>query len=412
MMNSPSEKAEKLVKRLKRRPILLIGILAFTAVIVNVVLFVYIQYIAEVRSAQHFIEAQRKIVSSDIEKYLEDDNAFGIFTLITRLTEAVPHLDNIAVYNSDGLYMADGKVDRDTITPDSNNIIFRLPITDKLGKHIGTMEFFISRMSIMKGIITNISGLALLNLLIIVAGLLTGLYLSQRMTKPISDFSKLHEENKQKHETRMENLSFGLAQELAEPIEAINRIVDSLERQGYRHAEIMSIRSETFRLGERIDEFVEYSLPVKITTTEMTLTELGDYIRRKASRYIQKNLITAVHYAEDAKVGVDRTKIGKIVTVLLSNSLDAGAKNAIIHLHIVKKGMEIVYEDDGGGLAGVDMTKIFQPYYTTKDDGSGLGLAVCAAIAEAMSAEITAESGEDGGAKFRVIIPCEVKDLA
>lgn len=411
-MNSPSEKAEKLVKRLKRRPILLIGILAFTAVIVNVVLFVYIQYIAEVRSAQHFIEAQRKIVSSDIEKYLEDDNAFGIFTLITRLTEAVPHLDNIAVYNSDGLYMADGKVDRDTITPDSNNIIFRLPITDKLGKHIGTMEFFISRMSIMKGIITNISGLALLNLLIIVAGLLTGLYLSQRMTKPISDFSKLHEENKQKHETRMENLSFGLAQELAEPIEAINRIVDSLERQGYRHAEIMSIRSETFRLGERIDEFVEYSLPVKITTTEMTLTELGDYIRRKASRYIQKNLITAVHYAEDAKVGVDRTKIGKIVTVLLSNSLDAGAKNAIIHLHIVKKGMEIVYEDDGGGLAGVDMTKIFQPYYTTKDDGSGLGLAVCAAIAEAMSAEITAESGEDGGAKFRVIIPCEVKDLA
>jgi signal transduction histidine kinase len=231
------------------------------------------------------------------------------------------------------------------------------------------------------------------------------------MTKPISDFSKLHEENKQKHDTRMENLSFGLAQELAEPIEEINRIVDSLERQGHRHADIMSIRSETFRLGERIDEFVEYSLPVKITTTEMSLAELGDYIRRKAARYIQKNLITAVHYADDIKVGVDRSKIGKIVTVLLSNSLDAGAKNAVIHLNIVKKGVEIVYEDDGKGFGDADMEKIFQPYYTTKADGSGLGLAVCAAIADAMSAEITAENGENGGAKFCVVIPCEVKDL-
>jgi len=410
-MNSPSEKAERLVKRLKRRPILLIGFLAVTAVMVNIVLFVYIQYIAEVRSAKHFIEAQQKIVSDDLEKYLSEENAFGIFTLITRLTDAVPHLDNIAVYNANGLYMADGKVDRDSITPDANNIIFRLPVTDKVGTHIGTMEFFISRTSIVKGIVTNISGLVLLNLLIIVSGLLTGLYLSQRMTKPISDFSRLHEENRQKHETRMENLSFGLAQELAEPIEEINRIVDSLERQGVRHGEIMSIRSETFRLGERIGEFVEYSLPVRITTTDITIAELGDDIRRKSARYVQKNLITAVHYADDVRVRVDRFKIGKIITVLLSNSLDAGAKNAVIHLNIVKKGVEIIYEDDGSGFGDADMDKLFLPYYTTKEDGSGLGLAVCAAIAEAMSAEITAMHGEEGGAKFRIMIPCEVSEL-
>jgi len=409
-MNSPSEKAERLVKRLKRRPILLIGLLALTAVMVNIVLFVYIQYIAEVRSSQHFIEAQQKIVSADLEKYLAEDNAFGIFTLITRLTDAVPHLDNIAVYNSEGLYMADGKVDRDSITPDANNIIFRVPVTDKVGKHIGTMEFFISRVSIVKGIVTNISGLALLNLLIIVSGLLTGLYLSQRMTKPISDFSKLHEENKQKHETRMENLSFGLAQELAEPIEEINRIVDSLERQGVRHGEIMSIRNETFKLAERIGEFVEYSLPVRITTSKITLAELGDDIRRKASRYVQKNLITAVHYADDVSVGLDRSKISKVITVLLSNSLDAGAKNAVIHLNVVKKGVEIVYEDDGKGFGDADMEKLFLPYYTTKADGSGLGLAVCAAIADAMSAEITAMPGEEGGARFRIMIPCEVSE--
>ncbi|MGE4267409.1 MAG: ATP-binding protein [Deferribacterales bacterium] len=411
-MISPSEKAERLVKRLKRRPILLIGLLALTAVMVNVVLFVYIQYIAEVNSAKQFIEAQRKIVSSDLEKYLEDDNSFGIFTLITRLTDAVPHLDNIAVYNSDGLYMADGKVDRDSITPDADNIVFRIPLTDKLGKHIGTMEFFISRVSIVKVIVTNISSLILLNMLIIVSGLLTGLYLSQRMTKPISDYSKLHEENRQKHETRMENLSFGLAQELAEPIDEINRIVDSLERQGYRHADIMSIRNETFKLGERIGEFVEYSLPVRITASNVTLAELGDCIRRKASRYIQKNLITAVHYTEDVKVNVDRSKICKIVTVLLSNSLDAGAKNAVIHLNVVKKGIELIYNDDGKGFGDADMDKIFQPYYTTKADGSGLGLAVCAAIAEAMTAEITVSDGEEGGARFRIVIPCEVNDLA
>ncbi|TCK59995.1 sensor histidine kinase [Seleniivibrio woodruffii] len=410
-MHSPSEKAERLVKRLKRRPILLIGFLAITAVMVNIVLFVYIQYIAEVRSTKHFLEAQQKIISSDVIKYLDDDNSFGIFTLITRLTSAVPHLDNIAVYNSKGLYMADGRVERDTITPDSSNIVFRMPIVDAAGEHLGTMEFFVSRTSIVAGIVKNISALALLNLLIIVAGLLTGVYLSQRMTKPIADFSKLQEENKQKHETRMENLTFGLAQELAEPIEEINRLTDTLERQGVRNQEIMSIRSETFKLAERIGEFVEYSMPVKVAISEMTLSELADFIRAKSARYIRKNLITAVHCPEDVSVSIDKTKFGKIIAILQTNSLDAGAKNAVITLSVVKKGIEAVYEDDGTGFGDADMDKLFLPYYTTKSDGSGLGLAVCAVLAEAMGAEISASNGDTAGVKFRIVIPSEVKEL-
>jgi signal transduction histidine kinase len=68
-------------------------------------------------------------------------------------------------------------------------------------------------------------------------------------------------------------------------------------------------------------------------------------------------------------------------------------------------------QDDGVGIPAEGLSKIFEPFYTTKAQGMGLGLAICHGIVERHKGRIWAESGGDGaaaGATFYVRLPVAV----
>ena len=66
-------------------------------------------------------------------------------------------------------------------------------------------------------------------------------------------------------------------------------------------------------------------------------------------------------------------------------------------------------EDTGSGIATGDLSKIFNPYYTTKGKGTGLGLAIVHKIVEAHQARIKVESELGKGSTFILLIPCHSK---
>jgi PAS domain S-box-containing protein len=108
----------------------------------------------------------------------------------------------------------------------------------------------------------------------------------------------------------------------------------------------------------------------------------------------------------------DRVQLQQVVLNLLVNAFDA-VKDCPVHDRqvIVRVEREIArmlkatVRDRGTGLSGDTLDKIFQPFYTTRRDGLGMGLAICRSIVEAHGGRLWAENNPDRGATFCFTIP-------
>lgn len=109
-----------------------------------------------------------------------------------------------------------------------------------------------------------------------------------------------------------------------------------------------------------------------------------------------------------------RDRLSQVVFNLAMNAIDATAKNGEIHLEAELDGSNLALRvrDDGRGVADADLDKLFQPYYTTKPQGTGLGLFVSRQIIEEMGGTLTYRSQADQGAEFVIVLPKERLETA
>ncbi len=107
---------------------------------------------------------------------------------------------------------------------------------------------------------------------------------------------------------------------------------------------------------------------------------------------------------------VDRVQIQQVLLNLLRNGLDAmraaPRRDLTVNLGPAADGLVMVsVADTGSGIDAETMTKLFQPFMTTKKDGMGVGLSICRTIVEAHGGAIWAETNPEGGATFRFTLP-------
>jgi C4-dicarboxylate-specific signal transduction histidine kinase len=108
----------------------------------------------------------------------------------------------------------------------------------------------------------------------------------------------------------------------------------------------------------------------------------------------------------------DRVQLQQVVLNLVNNAAEAMAdvstrtRDLVVCTdRTVDDGVAITVEDSGPGLSGADATKLFQPFYSTKQDGTGMGLSICRTIVELHGGTIAAASRSPYGAIFRVNLP-------
>jgi two-component system, NtrC family, sensor histidine kinase HydH len=104
---------------------------------------------------------------------------------------------------------------------------------------------------------------------------------------------------------------------------------------------------------------------------------------------------------------LDRARMQQVLVNLLRNARDACAKSAEVELWVgIEGGSALVFEvrDRGEGLAAGDAARIFEPFYSRRSQGAGLGLAIARRIVEEHGGRIEAASREGGGAVFRVVL--------
>jgi signal transduction histidine kinase len=111
-------------------------------------------------------------------------------------------------------------------------------------------------------------------------------------------------------------------------------------------------------------------------------------------------------------VNADRIELQQVLLNLISNSIDAmdpvepGSRQIVISTARASDGMlKVAISDNGVGLDGVDMRRMFTLSYTTKPRGTGVGLSISRAIVEAHGGLLWAEPNDGGGATFLFTIP-------
>jgi len=137
------------------------------------------------------------------------------------------------------------------------------------------------------------------------------------------------------------------------------------------------------------------------------------------------NVSCEFNLSEDVAVEIDENQISQVVNNLIINAKQAMPNGGLIKItsqvaelteesgHNLEPGkyIKISIEDEGVGIAGENITKIFDPYYTTKEKGSGLGLATSYSIIQKHDGLITVSSKLGEGTEFVIHLPCISKHL-
>lgn len=112
-----------------------------------------------------------------------------------------------------------------------------------------------------------------------------------------------------------------------------------------------------------------------------------------------------------ARVQVDGPQVKQVLLNLVRNAIEAageshpGAGRVAIAVDPAPDGVSISVDDDGPGVPPESRQLVFTPFHTTKERGTGLGLAVAYAIVQLHGGALSVEDGPLGGARFRVILP-------
>jgi two-component system sensor histidine kinase HydH len=104
---------------------------------------------------------------------------------------------------------------------------------------------------------------------------------------------------------------------------------------------------------------------------------------------------------------LDRPRMESVLVNLLRNALAATPEGAEVELYVGARGEQLVYEvrDRGEGIAPGDEERIFEPFFTRRAKGTGLGLAVARRVVEGHGGTIVVERRDGGGTCFRVELP-------
>ena len=205
-------------------------------------------------------------------------------------------------------------------------------------------------------------------------------------------------------------LASGLAHEIRNPLASISGSVQLLledEKVSNEDRHLMNIVvKEADRLSLLLSDFLNFARPSVLQLEKIDMSALVDELIVLVNASGQFQGVTIEKKCQGpAQMIVDPQKMNQVLWDLMINAGDAAKPDGRIRIEINGAQGEIVIEDSGAGITDEDQEKLFEPFYTTKDKGTGLGLANVYANIEAHQGRIYVEPGDLGGARFIIELP-------
>jgi len=201
-----------------------------------------------------------------------------------------------------------------------------------------------------------------------------------------------------------------LAHEIRNPLASISGSVQLLLEDAQIRDEdrklMKIVVKEADRLSLLLSDFLNFARPAPLQLERIDVAALLDELVMLLNGSGQfKRVAIDKAYQGPVRMNVDPQKMHQILWDLLINAGEAVGPEGKIQIEIDGKQGEIIIEDTGPGIAEADRDKLFEPFYTTKDRGTGLGLANVYANVEAHRGRIYIEPGRLGGARFIIDLP-------
>jgi PAS domain S-box-containing protein len=201
-------------------------------------------------------------------------------------------------------------------------------------------------------------------------------------------------------------LAGGVGHELRNPLAVISNVVyllkNSLPKSDANLLEYVEmIETETHNASSIINDLLDYS---RIQPTEKEPTALSEIVAGLLAKLSIPQNVTVENMlpADLPNVKVNGQQVEMIFTNLISNAIEAMPKGGKLNISARVRGdnLAVSVTDTGVGIPHKDMKKIFEPLYTTKPRGIGLGLAITSRLAELNNIKIRVKSREGQGTTF------------
>ena len=260
----------------------------------------------------------------------------------------------------------------------------------------------------------------LMSLVLIGLGVLSLYFIFHLQGRHFLKMKEMEEQIRLKEElSAMGQLAAGVAHEIKNPLNAISLVVQRLQQEFHwpepeaqqeyeRFTRI--VRDEISRVNQIIGQFLMVARPLASRLEEHSLTAILDYVLEVLAEELRlKKIRLSKTWSPDLPlIYCDRFQLTQAFLNILNNALEAVPEGGEISVSVRPKEdnkIELIIRDNGRGIAPEDLKKIFAYYYTTKEKGVGLGLAITRKMIQAHGGTLEVRSVLAQGTTVMVGLP-------
>ena len=207
-------------------------------------------------------------------------------------------------------------------------------------------------------------------------------------------------------------LAASLAHELRNPLASISMFVQLLPQRGGDDEFMVKfnriVPAELHKLTSMTDQLLDLARPATRAPRVVDLGALCLRIQQLVAHQFRKHgVVLTLGTPEGVLVQGVEEELSQVLLNLLLNAQEVSPRGATVHMALDgREGRaELVVEDQGSGLSPAQLARVFEPFYTTKVNGHGLGLATSRSLIRGSGGELLAENRAEGGARFTVRLP-------